>query len=77
MRNFECYEYCDYGPIAKSANHLKHLFGYSEPVDDYFNDNLDQYYEEDDYFDYTDHPEDKFSLEDKEYTYSHIPAHLD
>lgn len=54
---------------------MKKLFGYSDPANDYFNDNLDQYYEEDDYFDYKDHPEDKFGLEDKEFIYSHTPAH--
>lgn len=54
---------------------MKKLFGYSLPTDDYFNDNLDQYYEEDDYFDYDDHPEKKFGLEDREYTHSHFAVH--
>lgn len=71
MKKLECYEYCDYDSSKKQ----KPLFGHSFPYDDYFNDNLDQYFDEDDYYDYDHHPEEKFALEEKEYTYSHKAAH--
>ncbi len=72
MKKFDCYEFCELDTKNLTG---KILFGYSEPKDDYFNDHLDQYFDEDDYFDYDDNPEEKFELEDKTFTYSHPPAH--
>lgn len=71
MKKFDCYEYCELDP--NRALNKKILFGYSKPEDDYFNDNLDQYFDKDDYYDYSEL--EKFELEDKEYTFSHPPVH--
>lgn len=73
MKKIDCYDYCELD--LKTNFERKYLFGHSEPADDYFNDNLDQYFDEDDYFDYDDNPVEKFALEEKEYTHSHSPAH--
>lgn len=61
------YDYCEWERTP--------LFGHSFPLDDYFNDNLDHFYDEDDYFDYDDHPELKTDAEDNEYSYSHKTLH--
>ena len=74
MGKFECLDYCEYN-FRKPHTERKKLFGYSQPPDDYFNDNLDQFYDEDDYFDYTESLEGHVDLEDKTYTHSHKAAH--
>jgi hypothetical protein len=61
-------EYCRYG-VGET------LFGYSYPPEDYFNDNLDQFYDEDDFFDYTNSLANDIDLEDKTYTHSHKSMH--
>jgi hypothetical protein len=68
MRKIDCFEYCTHGYGEK-------LFGYSDPAEDYFNDNLDQYYDEDDFFDYSNPLDENVALEDKTYTHSHTALH--
>lgn len=73
MRQFDCYEYCELDPTHYLSKKI--LFGTSSPSDDYFNDNLDQFFDEDDYHDYDHSLEKNVSLEDKEWTHSHKPVH--
>jgi hypothetical protein len=71
MKNFDCYEYCKLN--LQDSFYDRSLF--SQPTNDYFNDNLDQFYDEDDYFDYTNDLEGNVDLEEKTYTHSHPAFH--
>jgi hypothetical protein len=68
MKKFECYDYPEYKQRTK-------LFGNSAPPEDYFNDNLDLFYDEDDFYDYTNSLENDVDLEDKTFSHSHPHEH--